>query len=67
LARDGIRDSVRAGGDVDGVNVGALDVAFKRNGRASVTGTVYCWGDNATDQLGNGTQLPSYEPTPVVP
>ena len=27
----------------------------------TATDTVYCWGDHAIDQFGNGTQLPSYE------
>jgi len=31
----------------------------------SVVGTMYCWGDNAQGQLGDGTRIPSLEPIPV--
>ncbi|WP_281858951.1 RCC1 domain-containing protein [Salana multivorans] len=37
------------------------------HGCAVVEGRVYCWGDNATGQLGNGTSTASDTPVPVSP
>jgi hypothetical protein len=33
----------------------------------SVDGVAYCWGSNRVGWLGDGTQDPRSEPTPVAP
>ena len=54
--------------DVLGLNVGVIDAALGRGFTCAVTsaGAVFCWGQNASGQLGDGTQSSKRVPAPVI-